>query len=652
MLRGLLGCLLLVACGRVRYDDAGQDADADGGAADGDSGARDGDAGLDGDASVDGEMPDAGDADDDGGDAAEDGGDAMVPLLPVDLGVGADAYRIAIAPTDPRRLYVLALPDRVFRSNDRGTSWTECDSPGRDLTDLDVHPEIADVVATGSADSLVWSNDGCGSWQVEDVPGGVYSTGFRDSGTILLGTDDGLSEFSLGTGDVTPIAFALGGSTVTAIADDGRAHIAGTNGDGVFVTLDDADTFGAAEVIGPYVYDVAFGPDTALQLAATSNGVYKHTDFGGFVARTGFPVYAIGVDRDGLFALAGTSGGLQMSTDAVESFDGNDLRSTSMRRARVNDLAFDAGDTMSRVYAATGRGVFLDVGRSFGWGEIDNGISAWRVLGMQRAGTVLYMATSSGVLVRTDAGTLTPRFAGMYKASLVSAVDRSPTLLVAAGDYIHVSEDDGVTFARGFDLPFGPMITSTDVVVFDSTAPAQSNVLVSTHAGIMVSNDGATSFLVRDVDGAARDVRDLGYIPARETVMVGTATGVYTTADFGQTYQPWNDGLASRDVLCVANGGGNYYAGTTDGLFFAENFGDPWRLLALTGRAVRRIHPEYDPSTQVLAIVDDEPMISEDGGATWATLGAVQGRPASIIRTSTTIFVGTDGHGLYSRPLP
>ena len=111
-----------------------------------------------------------------------DGGDHWTPLtkgLPT-FGEGLGRIGIAIAPSDPKRMYaaVQAAGGGLFRSDDGGQSWYKATqdqlvvSRGDDFAEVEVHPKNPDIVFTASI--VAWkSTDGGKTFKsLRGAPGG------------------------------------------------------------------------------------------------------------------------------------------------------------------------------------------------------------------------------------------------------------------------------------------------------------------------------------------------------------------------------------------------------------------------------------------------------------------------------------------------
>lgn len=170
-------------------------------------------------------------------------------------GLGEGAYEIRVAPSDCDRLY-LAYRGKVYRSRDRGASWTETAFAAEGPMDpndtfrawgekMAVDPANPDVVYAGTPRrGLLVTTDGGASWRVaRGVP--VATSGAGITG-IVLDPSGGLTH--------------------------GRTRIvyATSNGNGVYRSTDAGVTWAPLEG----------GPTTVTHAAVATDGVYYAVDLG------------------------------------------------------------------------------------------------------------------------------------------------------------------------------------------------------------------------------------------------------------------------------------------------------------------------------------------------------------------------------------
>jgi photosystem II stability/assembly factor-like uncharacterized protein len=213
-----------------------------------------------------------------------------MPAQDVGVEMGAGVYEICVAPGDADRLY-MSYRGRVYRSDDRGDSWTRTSFPpvGMDANDdyrmlgqkMAVDPANPDVVYAGTpGDGLYVTTDGGAGWlRVDAVPAG------QQAGFTGIAFD--------------PTSGTLGGRTRTVYAP--------SYGNGVWRTVDAGATWNR----------LAGGPDRAKHASVHIDGTYYVT------GQDGYP--------NEVWRYAG--GGWQNITPAVEN---RDWHSVSLDPFNVN----------------------------------------------------------------------------------------------------------------------------------------------------------------------------------------------------------------------------------------------------------------------------------------------------------------------------
>ena len=163
-------------------------------------------------------------------------------------------------------------------------------------------------------------------------------------------------------------------------------------------------------------------------------------------------------------------------------------------------------------------------------------------------------------------------------------------------------------------------------------------------------------------DWRLTDVLDVKVDPfAEQVIFVATATGIYISRDRGATWQPRNNGLASKFVSCLLfdpRQSGHLMAGTESGLYESSDHGANWRLLEFSGIPVRAMlrEPESFPGIYWVGTEYRGLFESFDGGKIFEPVD-MQRDSVSVYAlagggANAPIYAGLFEHGLYSASSP
>lgn len=261
-----------------------------------------------------------------------------------------------------------------------------------------------------------------------------------------------------------------------------------------------------------------------------------------------------------------------------------------------------------------------------------------------------------------------------YTYGLAAAPDFAASGVCFAASYsgLSRSEDGGVTWRPALaSLALDAPLPTTSV-----TVAAGGAVFAGVPGGILSSLDGGATWDTAPLPSPPPFIAALAASPCFEqdgTLFAATMEdGVFVSIDRGRSWQAWNIGLLDHAALCLAvspayGRDALLLAGTESGIFMSTNGGRYWReipfpmdhapvlCLALSpaferdgtifagtaahglfsscdrgqvwhphatpgGGAVNAVllAPDFPTTPHVLALVDDEPAISYDGGSSWS----------------------------------
>lgn len=575
-----------------------------------------------------------------GFDPLDDGG-AISMFEPLELPAGGDAFRVVISPTDSNVLYLNAA-FRMFRSADRGATWTECTrGPTFGMT------AVNGILYAGGLAGLEQSTDGCATWTTIAAADWEVETIAMVVGDIWVG---GAGPYKLVGSALVPVATPLGTSWVQSFASSGQVVYVATE-DGV-VRSDDGGgswtvvTNGLAslnvrEIIIP-------DPATPLEvLAQTENGVYYTADGGAtWSAATngGEGRTTVASDpTDPLFVLSTTWRGLLRSVTGGVTFQPADVRSAAMAASYVRGLAFDQS---GRVYAATGRGVFASDDGATTWSALDQGIDAWTIEDLWRApgSTTVFAATPTGILRSTDDGETWALYtAGMqaWTSAVVSVHGDSADDPWTGGSFLYSSTAGGTQFVEQT-----PALTALDQWEVRAVRQGPGTTWFATGHRVWTSTPTWTP---HDVDALMTPhLFDLE-LDAAGDAWVAAETGVYVSRDGGQSFEkmPLVADVNAWTLMLTTDGP---VVGTEDGV--QAQVGGGWVRAGLEGKNV--VDLLYAKGRWFAATLFDGVYTSDDAGVTWSELPGLADRLAGRIALDSTgrLIVGTIGYGLFRTPSP
>jgi len=395
-------------------------------------------------------------------------------------------YEVRVAPSNPNRLYMITA-SRMWRSDDRGSTWTQVGSATYVTSTLDpnnasyrtwgqkmaVDPANADVVYAGSTNGLYVTTNGGGTWtQVAGVPApaaGAFITGivFDASSGTTGGRTNVVYAVSHGTG-VYRSDLRVNGGAWSLLAGGPTTVAQGTiSSTGVYFAVNGGNT----------VYRYTAGAWTTANVHPTSNG----------------NTWGISVDPTNASRVIAIreSGHLSFSTDGGATFTGwewnQTLSATDIpwlqnqntgpgRSLSTSQMIFDPV-TPGKVWFAEGTGVwYADVSARWGnpgattvWNSHSLGIeqlvgfdvcvppasSYVFVAGMDRSVFRTARANSSYPSDYVKMGatdSLIPAFEVDYSKTnpqhLVAIINAASYYVHAAGDLSGYSLDGGATWTR------------------------------------------------------------------------------------------------------------------------------------------------------------------------------------------------------------
>ncbi len=564
---------------------------------------------------------------------------------PVDAGLlsHAQVTSLAFDPASPQQAFAGTYDHGLYRSDDGAQSWQPVPNAFPDrpifslLADL-AHPGAL-LAATG--DGLWHSSDNGETWTEiplgqgltpAEWPANLYALSHDGQGSLYLGgelpailrsTDDGRSWHPLSPLPAPAAVLSL------LVEDQGQRIIAGTDGQGLFISRDAGQTWQAAADIGStYVAALAATPgDHGAMLARTRRGLFRSADRGTSwqqvaqniegridavtpLSQPGTMLLATGqggiyrsaddgltwqpwgtLGRRGIaFALhphpaqlqrllAGTSNGLFYSDD--------DGRTWRPHRAGpgyppARALAFGPGDA---TVLANADGLYRQNGATPEWQATAEGLPAEAVLdvAISAAEPQRWYAglDSSGLFASADGGQ-TWQPTGWDRSGVLQVLshpaDPHRLFIRVPFERLYASEDGGITWSSRWD----GMSLQTELASL-AMSPHDSSVLIAGATdGIFRSDDGTRSWQPIGPELSGQTIYQVVFDPVDPQRLYAAATkGAFASKDGGQTWQRWGAGLEDITVTSLAlhlSDPAIAFAGTRGhGVFQTANSGQSWQ---------------------------------------------------------------------------
>jgi photosystem II stability/assembly factor-like uncharacterized protein len=576
---------------------------------------------------------------------------------------GGDVSALAVAPSQPALLYAATQTGSVFKSLDRGQTWSFAGWPNTLLSDLAVDPRTRSLVYGAGPLGILKSTDGGASWaevrrggpidqitgvEVNPHNGIVFALGARnlwrsnDRGVtwktegrwpehvdalvfdperptvVYAGALEGL--FRSGNGGRTWQPWGQGlpaDAVIGSLAIDPRsprtlwAGISSGQGS-VFKSTDGGATWKPTRgLLNRYVQSLLVDPASSSILLANAAGELFRSTNGGVAwtrAGNGLREHVTDLDAAPYGLLAGTRSGISLSTDRGLTWRD---RQRGLTALWIAGLAIDAQDP-PRLYAGDRlAGIFKTRDRGASWlrlGELEDPLSWDRPLAVDPAvPETVYTTAITSVAKSTNGG----RRWELHEALNCGV----PTLLQID------PREPGTLYTSGF--------------LFSTGCSHVPNACV-----LAASRDaGATWSCIQEglppLDGRAL----LGVDPFTSAVYVRTSAGaVWHSLDHGATWTELAQGVDPFSFAASPLVEGTLYAGTQGGVRRSLDGGQTWTFTAVGPSADwivgLALHPT-DSSKVYAASLGHGIFESTDGGVTWSQLGTWE--PGRAVRSGPVI---------------
>ena len=474
----------------------------------------------------------------------------------------------------------------------------------------------------------------------------------------------------------------LNGGNVLSLMEHGSLILAGTNKAGVFISVNNGDSWASSNKgmpRDPVVTSLAEIGNTIFA-GLYFGGVYRSTDNGNTwesLATSPFQISSLYVSGNNLFA--GSTNGLSMSSDNGNTWISrnsglpsnpwiNTIRATSTSLivgtfykgtyrsndngatwqvlsglpvdANVQSLAVDNGKIFAGV---TNSGIYISIDNGDSWTSL-GGFPLEIIYSLSYIGNTLYAGTfNSGLYKSTNNGSSWSSM-NLGRTNTVSCIiPQGANIVVGTSDGIYRSSNSGSTWSTANN--------NLTAIPINSISASGSKVLAGAQFtnGLFISNDQASTwssvFLPKS---STNGNNSLAYIK-NDTLIgyQGRLTKLSTNAGVS-----WSD-YAFDDTYSLLINKGDVFRGTYRGLFVYKKNGNGWNLITNGINTDQWISSLAKVGTTMFAgtIIGQGVLRSSDDGLTWSPanngLGSTLPTIAGVYSSTNKLFAVTNSNSFY-----
>jgi photosystem II stability/assembly factor-like uncharacterized protein len=504
---------------------------------------------------------------DGGGVAASSDGGHTFTLLE---GMAGKAVRgLARAPARPETL-VASTMDGVFRSDDRGATWSRISPEGdpglQNIGSVAIDPADPDTIYVGTWHLPYKTTDGGRRWQrinvgmITDSDVMTLTVDRRSRATVYATACSGIYR----SPNAAERWAKIGGIPSSArrtrafVQHPGRlsTFFAGTT-QGLWRSEDDLATWRRVTPLNVVVNAIAVLSDGTLLLGCDGVGILRSSNDAGVWT----------VSNDGLFERA-------VGSVLVDRVRGRILAGLILDKAHGGVWTTAGGYRLWRrlgvglserdIYALAASSTTLYAGTDDGLYALDAEAQTWRRLALELAGRDLHpriadllllsdrtilVASDQGLLVSADGGERWSRttLGASQKAVALAAIGEGACIAASPLGFFR-SDDGGASWRE-----LGAVPQNAFVHRLAALPGAEPVYLAATSLGLLKSEDGGLTWRWRGGGLPHKDITALIVHPQRKTIHAAFQGGLYSSVDLGET---WNrvseDGLHSAAIVTAA----------------------------------------------------------------------------------------------------
>ncbi|MCZ6775702.1 MAG: hypothetical protein O7D34_04495 [Ignavibacteria bacterium] len=590
---------------------------------------------------------------------------------------------------NPSHVYAGLTNGQVFKSTDRGRTWTSLSTIQVDRTihRFVQHPEHRQRLYAATDAGLFVSNHNGGEWKrivIHDNSGGsnpsrafaidpwkstqmyvglkgrgIYKS--TNGGINWNECNNGLDSVTIAEADIFDIDIDQLKPDVVYASMSEIGVVKSTDAGGSWLPLTDA-----LASSGSIPMHLVINQLSSESMCFGTNGgdIYKSTNTGTTWSPTrqgpgGGKIRSLAIHSAKQEVIyAGTESGLLVSTDFGTSW--RELTDDLPHIATSVVLASDKNNPLIYVF---GEGIGLQRSSDNGktWLHVDVGLGGATVSNIvtDRSGGKVYGVVGQALfhhnkVAASWVSTCNALIGGTINSVAFDA-DSTSYLYAATMNGIYKTTNSGVSWTPGAKALRGIQVSYLD------TQPAiRSRMYCSTKTGLMISTDRGESWTPTRPIAAKYQLRSLVFSPVNAG-MIHAATSnkaVIATNDGGFNWEPARYGIVGDDILAVTSDDKDqktYYAWTADGDGFrSTNSGLEWNRYSPPWKVGDKVHiafDRYQPSDVVAIVNGIQVYYSQNGGATWMEIPTTklrgEVRALHWSSNSSTLYAGLKGAGVY-----
>jgi photosystem II stability/assembly factor-like uncharacterized protein len=513
---------------------------------------------------------------------------------PASVGIRSqsDVILVSIAPHHPQSLFLATYdPGGLYSSQDAGLSWQSSNTGLEGVTVLSVAHKPTDdqCILAGTVSGGFKSTDGGENWAPMPTLPATYVSALAwspDGSAVFAGTqaqgvfvslDDGLSWSNTGPEGAGVLSLALAAhGTIYAgtsgegilLSDDGGVHWRPANEatKGSFVPILQATSSGTVWALA----------DGLVYFSADAGQTWREEGPRGFEARS------LAVDRlaGETIYVAGRDQGIAISQDGGETWE---IPETDLPRTDFICVGVDPADPRTAYLGTRGSGLFKTTDGGRIWVPSSEGVGKRVVTALLQDPhhpQTLYAGTLDGVYNSTDSGQSWTLISGCERELYVQAlaVDSLDSEIIYAGTNsgVYVSRDRGESWSWASQA-------LGNITIFCLTIdPKNQNMVYAGSWGnnVLRSTDRGTTWAPVHHGLETLSVYSFAVSPKdHQMLLAGTVEALYRSADGGETWRAvegLREGITTFALLFDATDPSIIYTGTTDGVYRSIDEGKTW----------------------------------------------------------------------------